>query len=70
MSTIQLQVNQVAGLKSDVVSIDIVFTKSGQLSTTPLSMHLQREYKQFLEHTNSEADISEELAAKDVHMIS
>ena len=64
MSTIQLQVNQVAGLKSDVVSIDIVFTKSGQLSTTPLSMHLQREYKLFLEHTNSEADSSEELAAK------
>jgi len=30
-------------------------------------MHLQIEYKQFLEHTNSEADSSEELAATDVH---
>jgi hypothetical protein len=48
----------------------IIFTKSGQLPTTFLSMHLQREYKQFFEHTKSEADSSEELAAKDVHMIS
>eukprot|EP00985_Skeletonema_marinoi_P030918 scaffold34721_cov100-Skeletonema_marinoi.AAC.3 len=46
-------VNQVIGFKSDVVSIDIAFTKSGQLPTTSLSMHLQREYKQFFEHTNS-----------------
>eukprot|EP00984_Skeletonema_dohrnii_P028295 scaffold18212_cov95-Skeletonema_dohrnii-CCMP3373.AAC.1 len=65
-----LQVNQVVGFKSDVVSIDIAFTKSGQLPTTSLSMHLQREYKQFFEHTNSEADSSEESAAKGVHMIS